>query len=311
MKKLVLEMPTFQALGLVALSPIMMDALRWAKTYIENTPLFSFAVAQTFKMWEEALELKASPSAMDLATLVGKCQGLTIQVRFADWTGANKYGDSLIGTIWISPVLVAAAEETKSAKLVDLIRSKMMHEYWHQLTPYFSELCALLDATKPSPTGTPLLVGMKAYNLGDNGYAWEEAILGGRLFVKGSPGTWTTPAPLILHIRAGDTDQFTKHEVDSNRWTTTGGESGLPAALKIKTFVAAKRARAPSQPGVRQSSRQAASRKGADGTDDQLEVVRTEIEIDEEEMDSSSAFSFDDLPAWHPDLEENTHGRKA
>jgi len=33
---------------------------------------------------------------------------------------------------------------------------------------------------------------MKAYNLGDNGYAWEEAILGGRLFVKGSPGTWTT-----------------------------------------------------------------------------------------------------------------------
>jgi len=41
-----LEMPTFQALGLVALSPIMMDALRWAKTYIENTPSFSFAVAQ-------------------------------------------------------------------------------------------------------------------------------------------------------------------------------------------------------------------------------------------------------------------------
>jgi len=56
-------------------------------------------------MWEEALELKASPSAMDLATLVGKCQSLNIQVRFADWTGANKYGDSLLGTIWISPVV--------------------------------------------------------------------------------------------------------------------------------------------------------------------------------------------------------------
>ena len=56
-------------------------------------------------MWEEALQIQASPSTTDLDALVSKSQSLSIQVRFADWTGANKYGDSLIGIIWISPVV--------------------------------------------------------------------------------------------------------------------------------------------------------------------------------------------------------------
>jgi hypothetical protein len=313
-------MVAFNALGLVRKSDTMTDAIKYATDYVDNTGTFTADLCKAFDLWRDAYKITQKPTEKQTTILCQKAQALVIRVRFADWIGANKYGDALPGIIWINPVLVAAAEETDfvvlMARLTDLIRVKLIHEFYHQLTPLFAQLCRDLGATGPSLRSgaekTPVQVGKKADQMGDNGYAFEESVLGGRLFVKSSNRSWTRDVPLVLETRVDRTDNFVRFDIDSTKWTTEGKHLGPPDALRVppEALIAqVKRGRTPATPTRAPSTR----RKSSLGLEERgdREEEEADFDIDDECINYVDTFSYANLPSWHPDAQPDEEGHKS
>lgn len=234
----------FVAQGLCTIAPTIQDAILYANVYIQGLA-FPDAVQQTFEVWRTTLGIR-KPKPARIQQLVAECRALhSIDVHMAGWINdVVKYGDSSTSsaTIWINPMLVAAAEFLHSNELRDVIRVKLLHEFWHHLTPLYVSLCQELgsnvDAT-PTRVGTKRCDAAGNATLGDNGYAWEEYAIGGRLFLKNASTQWHVAGPLELEIFMGGVRGTVG--VD-NQWTTTGnntqvGSLLIPLAYRIPTIV--------------------------------------------------------------------------
>jgi len=294
----------FSPLGLSQCAPSMIDAVAYANAYVDG-PIFETAVLETFKLWMAALSVGTPPSANRMTKLIDDARRLhNIQVRLADWdTSSIKYADSLPGTIWINPHLVAAAEEMKAPSvLTQLVRIKFLHEFWHQLTPLYVDLCKELALT--GVNATPERVGSKKFNaskqptMGDNGYAWEEFAMGGRLYTESPSTRWAHANTLALEIWMGD--RLVRVVLDA-QWTTEGKNTQVGGLFVPQNWRHAKTGQ-PAASKVGPQKRKPAYANGQEGSE-------PEEPLEESEEEAQYVYSYE--AEEHPDSVSDVDGHKS
>lgn len=190
----------FVPLGLCTTANSLQDAFTFANNFIANKRAFSEALTKSFRLWMNELTLR-EPKKGEWNKFFNDCDAKIhgVFVRMADFGPANKYAitDETVNTIWMNPLVVTAQEEVKLQVLTDLIRVKFLREIWHLLTPCFITFAMTLGYKK-ALNQTPRRVGLKAGGVGDNGYAFEEVTLGGRLFLRQGTKLFTQANALDL-----------------------------------------------------------------------------------------------------------------